>query len=47
MSGDVVFDNSNSTSSWEYTSDRNQNLMIEVELPASTSSSIETGCIAI
>ncbi len=49
MNGDVVYDNSqnNSTSSWEYTSDRNQNLMIEVELPASTSSSIGTGCVAV
>jgi len=49
MNGDVVYDSSqdNLPKSWEYTSDRNQNLMIEVELPASTSTSIGTGCVAV
>lgn len=48
MNGDIVYDSSeNSDKSWEYTSDRNQNLMIEVELPSSTTSAIESGCVAV
>ncbi len=49
MQGDLIFDNSlnNNTESWEYTSDKNQNLMITVELPSSSGSQIETGCVAV
>ena len=49
MQGDLIFDNSqsNNISSWEYTSDRNQNLMITVELPPDSDSQIETGCVAV
>jgi len=48
MNGDLVYDSSeNSDKSWEYISDRNQNLMIEVELSNSHSSTIGTGCVAI
>ena len=49
MQGDLIFDNSqsNNVSSWEYTSDRNQNLMITVELLPDSDSQIETGCVAV
>ena len=49
MQGDLIFDNSqnNNIKSWEYTSDRNQNLMITVELPPDSDSQIETGCVTV
>ena len=49
MQGDLIFDNSqnNNIDSWEYTSDRNQNLMITIELPSNSDSKIETGCVAV
>ncbi len=49
MQGELIFDNSqsNNIESWEYTSDKNQNLMITVELPSNSGSQIETGCVAV
>jgi len=49
MQGNVIYDNSENSDSdsWEYTSDRNQNLMITVEIPSNTNSQIDTGCIAV
>ncbi len=49
MKGDIVYDSNknNSATSWEYTSDRNQNLMIEIDLPASQTTSVGTGCVAV
>lgn len=49
MQGEIIFDNSqnNNAGSWEYTSDRNQNLMITVELPSNSNSQNETGCVAV
>ena len=49
MQGDLIFDNSqnDNTKSWEYTSDKNQNLMITVELSSDSDSQIETGCVAV
>jgi len=49
MKGNIVYDSSknNSAASWEYTSDRNQNLMIEIDLPASQTANIGTGCVAV
>ncbi|MCF6367116.1 MAG: hypothetical protein L3J35_13075 [Bacteroidales bacterium] len=48
MQGNVIYDNSEDNSdNWEYTSDRNQNLMITVEIPSNSDSQIDTGCIAV
>lgn len=50
MQGEIIYDNSDAkdTKTWEYTSDKNQNLQIEVKLPTSSSGEKpETGCIAV
>ncbi len=49
MQGDIIYDNSNAENkeSWEYTSDKNQNLIIKVELPPAEGTKIESGCVAV
>ena len=49
MQGNVIYDNSNAENkeTWEYTSDRNQNLIIKVELPPAKNKKPESGCVAV
>ena len=49
MQGEVIYDNLNAedTETWEYTSDKNQNLIINVELPPSEGSIPKSGCVAV
>ncbi len=49
MQGDVIYDNSNATDpqTWEYTSDKNQNLIIKVELPPTPGTVPKSGCVAV
>lgn len=49
MQGEVIYDSQNSGSEkiWDYTSDKNQNLIINVELPPSDGSIPKSGCVAV
>jgi|GEM_PF-1120908 hypothetical protein len=49
MQGEIIYDNSANENSnfWEYTSDKNQNLMICVELPKVNTGIPKSGCIAV
>lgn len=48
MSGDVIYENYNDGSKyWDYTSDRNQNLVISIEIPYKTGSQPKSGCVAV
>ncbi len=49
MQGEVIYDNKNSglKKIWDYTSDKNQNLIIRVELPHSGGSIPKSGCVAV
>jgi len=49
IQGDVIYDNSKSEDSetWKYTSDRNQNLIINIELPAAENTKPKSGCVAV
>ncbi len=44
----VIFDSKKSgNDSWEFVSDKNQNLIISVDIPATESGTPKTGCIAV
>jgi len=48
MQGEVIYENDNDGSNhWTYTSDRNQNLVIYVEIPYNTGSQPKNGCVAV
>jgi len=49
MQGEVIYDNSNAKDpeTWEYTSDKNQNLIIKVELPPALGTLPKSGCVAV
>lgn len=48
MQGDVIYENYNDGSNhWDYTSDKNQNLVIYVEIPYKTGSQPNNGCVAV
>ena len=49
MQGQIIYDNSadGNSNSWNYVSDRNQNLAVYVEIPSSAGTSINSGCIAV
>ncbi len=49
MQGKVIYDNTTdgNTKQWNYTSDRNQNLIVYVEIPATYQSQPNTGCVAV
>jgi hypothetical protein len=48
MNGDVIYENINDDSKfWDYTSDRNQNLIISVEIPYETGTQPASGCVAV
>ena len=48
MQGDVIYENYNDGStSWDYTSERNQNLVISIEIPYKTGTQPESGCVAV
>lgn len=49
MQGKVIYDNTQNNNSefWEYTSDRNQNLIVSVELPSSGEKMPKSGCVAV
>ncbi|MCF6183026.1 MAG: hypothetical protein L3J56_00115 [Bacteroidales bacterium] len=49
MEGEIIYDNLNNPNSetWEYTSNKNQNLIIKVELPPAKGSKPQSGCVAV
>ena len=53
MTGNIIYDNTKDASSsgnpknWDYTSDRNQNLMISLKIPGVVGSLPKTGCVAV
>jgi hypothetical protein len=48
MSGDVIYDNNTDGKTyWDYTSDRNQNLVISIEIPPNTGSQPKSACVAV
>lgn len=49
MQGQVIYDNTSdgNTDHWNYTSDRNQNLMVYIEIPTKYGSQPNTGCVAV
>ena len=49
MQGQVIYDNTanGNTTHWNYTSDRNQNLMVYIEIPSSYQTQPKTGCVAV
>ena len=49
MQGQVIYDNTThgKINHWNYTSDRNQNLMVYVEIPSAYGTKPETGCVAV
>ncbi len=49
MQGQVIYDNTadGNIDHWNYTSDRNQNLMVYIEIPSSYGTQPNTGCVAV
>ena len=49
MQGQVIYDNTTNgnITHWNYTSDRNQNLMVYIEIPSSYKTQPKTGCVAV
>ena len=49
MQGQVIYDNKDNPSSkfWDYTSDKNQNLIVYVDLLPPNSTKIKSGCVAV
>jgi hypothetical protein len=49
MQGEIIYDSNKDPNSqtWEYTSDKNQNLIIKVEIPPARGIKPESGCVAV
>ncbi len=49
MQGQVIYDNNDNPSVkfWDYTSDKNQNLMVYVDLLPPKNSKVNSGCVAV
>ncbi len=49
MQGEIIYDNSNAENlnTWDYTSDKNQNLIIKVTLPPANNIKPKSGCVAV
>jgi len=49
MKGNLIYDNSNAENqeTWEYVSDKNQNLIIKIELPPAQNLKPKSGCVAV